>query len=231
MGTPPKGDQLMGTLSILLNKQQTHLWQLSRLYDRLDRLTEAPGQRERISPLLSEVLSELGTYNDFSLILDYHRPKIRPLLESETRERVKRWIPLLGGFARSEGQVMNLDGVAFPVSQFLYPKGPKDPAWAKKCEAVDDSTARFWKEADQQLLGQVGHPLSNLVRTILEPHLGKQTKWADLSKSFSSCVSSCFLLLNAMSSSSNLVTSGSSYLTIAGIKPSFRWSSPTSSDS
>jgi len=49
VGRPPAQDHLMKVLSILLNKEQTHLWQFTRLYDELDRLSDSD-QRERISP-------------------------------------------------------------------------------------------------------------------------------------------------------------------------------------
>lgn len=53
---PGPNDPLMYILATLLQEDQTHLWQLTRLYDQLDKLMTTSDQHARITPLVAKLL-------------------------------------------------------------------------------------------------------------------------------------------------------------------------------
>ncbi|KAJ7466952.1 hypothetical protein FB451DRAFT_1178212 [Mycena latifolia] len=113
--TPKRGDMLFTYLIVLLQEDQTHLWQVTRLFDGIDRTTEDPAQHHRVSSLLAKLLSQWGVISDCKSILESHRPAV----QSEGMERV------------------------FPLKHLVYPKGPCDAAWARRCQHVDEAFAAF----------------------------------------------------------------------------------------
>jgi hypothetical protein len=113
MGTNPKGDRLLTMLMLLADKEQRHLWEITRIYDKIDTVISSSGDHERISPLLAEKLSQLGTCNDMLEMIELHRPKICEESFEAINTRLQRWEPLLGGF------------------QWSKPKGTKTKEWAE----------------------------------------------------------------------------------------------------
>ncbi|KAK0462925.1 uncharacterized protein EV420DRAFT_1521647 [Desarmillaria tabescens] len=156
-GTLPKGDRVVHILKILLDTNQTHLWQVSRVFDELDRAVA--NNPEHVSPLLADVLFDYGSCTDILETIDRHRPLIVEEQEEDTIERLGwRWFRL-EELQRFEGQVLSLHRVAFPISKFVLPKGPKTEEWAVKCEKVDASFAEFWKTADGLIRSKYGNVL------------------------------------------------------------------------
>ncbi|KAJ6592453.1 hypothetical protein B0H19DRAFT_1055177 [Mycena capillaripes] len=132
------GDELYSYMRILLQGQQTHLWQVARIFDQLDRITQDPVAHQRISPLIASLLSQWGVVNDCKSILEWHRPAIEDDegLQEGLQQRLRKWHPLLTSIVAGMGPNAPLANKAFPLSRFTYPKGPRNPAWAAKCQAI-----------------------------------------------------------------------------------------------
>lgn len=75
----------------------------------------------------------------------------RPILEVESNEvkdeHFRPFLPLVGKLLETHGPGMDLNGTAFPASQFIYPKGPKTSDWARRCKEVDTRFSKFWLAA------------------------------------------------------------------------------------
>ncbi|KAJ7290566.1 hypothetical protein C8J57DRAFT_1493274 [Mycena rebaudengoi] len=97
-------------------------------------LWQDPAAHRRISPLIASILSQWGVINDCKSILASHRPAVD----------ATELLPA--------GVEQPLAARVFPISNFTYPKGPRDSTWAAKCEDVDAVFAAFWKAADRFLI-------------------------------------------------------------------------------
>ncbi|KAJ7639439.1 hypothetical protein FB45DRAFT_1001296 [Roridomyces roridus] len=181
-------DRLYTYISLLLQQEQTHLWQLGRIFDQIDRITEDAAQNKRISKLLATLLSQWGAINDCKTILACHRPAVEDTEGGDSvdiKERLSKWESLLipiAGDAKVGPDTSSLASKAYPASQFMYPKGPRDAEWARKCQAVDDNFAEFWKAADQSLIKFCGPTLFALAESVVEPHVMEPIHWASLVK-------------------------------------------------
>ncbi|KIJ52382.1 hypothetical protein M422DRAFT_64888 [Sphaerobolus stellatus SS14] len=173
---PVPGDRLMSILGILVDKQQTHYWHISKVFDEIDRLDRTT-EHSRISPLLARYLSRLGIANDLLQYLDAHRPNI---MAEPPNERMKKWSKLLGDMIKNSNVDMKLNHVAFPSSKFRYPKGPKNTQWAQGCQRVDQEFALFWHATNNEIKRLFGQEVFELTHGLLAPHLGRQTDWASL---------------------------------------------------
>jgi hypothetical protein len=78
---------LFSYLRILLQEDQTHLWQTTRLFDGINRITEDPQEHRRISPLLAEFDFAVGVAHDCKAIIEAHRP-------ASTRRTYKKASPV-----------------------------------------------------------------------------------------------------------------------------------------
>ncbi|KAJ7723908.1 hypothetical protein B0H16DRAFT_1472654 [Mycena metata] len=174
--------QTMCASSALSAEQQTHMWQVSRIFDQLDRLTQDGAARERISPLIGNLLSQWGVVNDCKFILELHRPAVEDDQDLQTgiQERLTKWHPLIASIISGVSPPTPLADLAFPLTRFAYPKGPKGSAWAAKCQRVDDDFSAFWKTADQWLLKVCGRPLFILGAEVIAPFGVEPTDWAAL---------------------------------------------------
>ncbi|KAJ7843959.1 hypothetical protein B0H13DRAFT_2364513 [Mycena leptocephala] len=94
-------------------EDQTHFWQLGRVFDHLDRTTQDPAKHRRISALIASLLSRWGIVNDCP----------SPAAAAEVGAATSAHLSGLGPQPQ-------LAARAFPVSNFTYPKGPRDAAWA-----------------------------------------------------------------------------------------------------
>ncbi|KAJ7036960.1 hypothetical protein C8F04DRAFT_1257503 [Mycena alexandri] len=180
--SPQPGDELYAYMVLLLQEKQTHLWQLSRIFDQLDRLTQDGVARERISPLIANLLTQWGVVNDCKFILELHRPAVEDDqdLQAGVQERLQKWHPLIASIISGVSPPTPLADLAFPLTRFLYPKGLKDSAWAAKCQRVDDAFSAFWTTADQWLLKVCGRPLFTLATEVIAPYCVEPTDWAAL---------------------------------------------------
>ncbi|KAK0213695.1 hypothetical protein IW262DRAFT_1467028 [Armillaria fumosa] len=174
-GSLPKGDRVIHSLRILLDVDQTHLWQVSRIFDELDRaVADNP---DRVSPLLADVLFDYGSCTDILETIDLHRPLISEEQEEVTVKRLGQRLSRLEGMQRFDGQDLPLHRVAFPVSKFVYPKGPKTEEWAEKCEKVDTAFAEFWKIAEGLLKSKYGKDLSAFAEDTCAGNEWEATDW------------------------------------------------------
>ncbi|KAK6974508.1 C2H2 and C2HC zinc finger protein [Favolaschia claudopus] len=172
-------DKLYSFLVLLLDQEQTHLWRLPRIFDQLDRLTQNPENHRRISPLIASFLTHWGVASDCKSIVERHRPAVefneKP--EEGAQKRLQKWVPLLKDIMLGVGPDEQLAAKAFPVTKFVYPKGPKSSAWAEKCGRVDDAFIAFWTAADRILLNRCGKELFALGNE-LAPSTFERTDWA-----------------------------------------------------
>ncbi|KAJ6543542.1 hypothetical protein DFH09DRAFT_1282386 [Mycena vulgaris] len=83
------GDKLYGYMVLLLQEEQVHLWQVVRIFDQLDRITQDPIQHQRVSPLIANLLSQWGVVNDCKSILDWHRPAVEPSEEIQAAAQTR----------------------------------------------------------------------------------------------------------------------------------------------
>jgi hypothetical protein len=70
---------------------------------------------------------------------------------------------------------------AFPVTQFVYPKGPREAAWARKCQNVDDAFVAFWTVANRVMSRMCSKELFDLGKAVDALFIGPRTNWASLS--------------------------------------------------
>ncbi|KAJ7899831.1 hypothetical protein B0H13DRAFT_2336777 [Mycena leptocephala] len=180
--TPQRGDELFSYMMILLQKQQTHLWRLVRVFDQIDRIIQDPAAHQRISPLIANILSHWGTVNDCKSILEWHRPAVEDDegIQEAVQQRLEKWHPLIAPILSGNGPDAQLADKAFPSSRFTYPKGPRNAAWAKKCQAVDDDFSSFWTAADRLLVKRFGKELLVLGTQVVAPFVVTPTDWAAL---------------------------------------------------
>jgi hypothetical protein len=180
--TPQRGDELFSYMMILLEKQQTHLWRLVRVFDQIDRIIQDPAAHQRISPLIANILSHWGTVNDCKSILEWHRPAVEDDegIQEAVQQRLQKWHPLIAPILSGNGPDAQLADKAFPSSRFTYPKGPRNAAWAKKCQAVDDDFSSFWTAADRLLVKRFGKELLVLGTQVVAPFVVAPTDWAAL---------------------------------------------------
>ncbi|KAF8192691.1 hypothetical protein K438DRAFT_1934979 [Mycena galopus ATCC 62051] len=178
------GDKLYMYIRLLLNNKQTFLWELPRIFDQIDRITEEPAQHERVSPLLANLLSHWAIISDCKSILGLHRPAVEETesLQEGVQKRLQKWVPFLGKILESKGPETNIAGKAFPLSNFMYPKGPRNAEWAHKCQGVDDAFAAFWKAADAYLVKRCGKELFALGTSVVVPFIITPINWEDLAK-------------------------------------------------
>ncbi|KAJ7601995.1 hypothetical protein B0H17DRAFT_1222925 [Mycena rosella] len=125
-------------------------------------ITQDPAQHQRISPLIANLLSQWGIVNDCKYILDWHRPPVGASESHEDafRRRLPNWHPLLAPIVSGAAPLAHLADKAFPVSRFMYPKGPRDTNWALRCQRVDETFTAFWKAADHWVA--LGKPKTSL---------------------------------------------------------------------
>lgn len=175
-------DKLYTFLTFLIQEDKTHLWQVGRIFDQLDRLTQDPAAHRRISPLIASILSQWGVINDCKSILASHRPAVdaTELLPAGVEQRLQKWKPLIGPVILGIDPDPALAARAFPISNFTYPKGPRDSTWAAKCEDVDAVFAAFWKAADRFLIKRCGGELFALGMQVVGPFMVAPTSWSSL---------------------------------------------------
>ncbi|KAJ6627604.1 hypothetical protein B0H10DRAFT_1993357 [Mycena sp. CBHHK59/15] len=180
--TPKRGDKLFTYLTVLLQEDQTHLWQITRLFDGIDRTTEDATEHRRVSPLLANLLSQWGVINDCKSILELHRPAVQSEGMEHGMSRLKEWHSLIGPIneVTGPGAEFNLGDKTFPVAHFVYPKGPRDAAWVRRCQHVDDTFAAFWTAADRMMTRRCGKELFDLGVAVVAPFGGMRTDWAAL---------------------------------------------------
>ncbi|KAJ7771010.1 hypothetical protein DFH07DRAFT_768409 [Mycena maculata] len=178
------GDQLYTYMTILLQEDQTHLRQVSRIFDQIDRITQDPVEHKRISPLIAGLLSQWGTINDRRTILQWHRSAVEETENPQegAQQRLQKWIPLFASIISNAGPEAQLADKAFPVSRFMYPKGPRSDEWAAKCQRVDDAFSAFWTAADRLMVKRCGKELFALGTSVVAPFAVARTNWAELAK-------------------------------------------------
>lgn len=181
---PQPGDKLYSYMKILLEDDQTHLWQLTRIFDQIDRITEKPAEHQRLSPLIANFLSQWAIINDCKSILEWHRPAVEETegVQEGAQQRLQKWIPLIASIVSGKSPDTNLAGKAFPVSRFMYPKGPRSADWARKCQSVDDAFNAFWKAANPWLVQTCGEELFTLGKRVVAPFAVEPTNWVELGK-------------------------------------------------
>ncbi|KAF8192685.1 hypothetical protein K438DRAFT_1969816 [Mycena galopus ATCC 62051] len=178
-------DELYSYMRLLLDPDQALLWELPRVFDQIDRITEQPAEHERLSPLLANLLSHWAIIHDCKSMLGLHRPAVDEveLLDKAVSKRLQKWAPLLfKGFLDSRGAEANIAGKAFPLSKFRYPKDTRNEEWARNCQQVDDAFAAFWKAADAHLVKQCGKELFALGTAVVAPFIVPPIDWEQLAK-------------------------------------------------
>ncbi|KAJ7740995.1 hypothetical protein B0H14DRAFT_3515415 [Mycena olivaceomarginata] len=172
---------LYAYMTLLLKEDQTFLWELPRIFDQIDRITEDPNEYQRVSPLLANLLSHWAIVSDCKSILELHRPAVQ---DDEGQKGVQkllhRWTPLLGPILEAKRPQTNIAEKAFPLSRFMYPKGPRSVEWARKGQGVDDGFAAFWKTADAHLVKWCGKELFALGTSVVAPFIGAPINWEEL---------------------------------------------------
>ncbi|KAJ7122648.1 hypothetical protein C8R43DRAFT_1136064 [Mycena crocata] len=186
---PRPQDKLYTYIVILLQEDQTHLWQLTQIFDQLDRIVQDPTEHRRISSLVANLLSQWGVVHDCKSIVEWHRPAVGndEELQAGIQKCLQKWRSRLASIIRGDNSPTLADKAtaypcdkAFPVSQFVYPKGPRNQEWAHKCERVDELFTAFWAAADKALLKMAGSELFLLGKSLVAPFIVGQTDWVAL---------------------------------------------------
>jgi hypothetical protein len=175
------GDNLYAYMTLLLKEDQTFLWELPRIFDQIDRITEDPNEYQRVSPLLANLLSHWAIVSDCKSILELHRPAVQDDEGQKGLQKLlHRWTPLLGSILEVRRPQASIAEKAFPLSRFMYPKGPRSVEWARKGQSVDDGFADFWKTADAHLAKWCGKELFALGTSVVAPFIGAPINWKEL---------------------------------------------------
>ena len=190
MSKPSTGrDYLLWLIRQLIDEQQTFLCGLSNLLDELERITrnksESAGvaQKERISPWVSRVLSDLSVIDELEWRISLHQPGIglhRPVEQEELFAEFSRRAILFSKFFEA-GKTLDLVDVGTPLRKFDYPSGKRRTATStEKLRDAENQLDQFWQTVDDHFKQKTGMTLHQLLSSILLPRALQRTpEWVE----------------------------------------------------
>lgn len=185
----PGQDYLLWLIFQLADEHQTFLCGLSNLLDELERVSRSnsesggAAQKERISPWISRVLSDLSVISELEWRLSLHQPGIgldRPVQEPELFAEFSRRTALLSTFYET-AKTLQLADIGSPLRRFDYPSEKRRTAiLTAKLRDAENELDQFWEIVDNHFMQKIGMTVHQLLSTILKPRVLKRTpEWVE----------------------------------------------------
>jgi hypothetical protein len=182
-------DYLLWLISQLVDEQQTFLCGLSNLLDEMERIirnnSENVGvpQKERISPWISQILSDLSVIGELEWRVSLHQPGIgldHPVEEEELFAEFSRRTTLFSKFFETAKRLQLVD-IGTPLRRFDYPSGKRRTAMStKKMRDAENQLDQFWKTVDDEFKRDTGMTLHQLLSSLLLPQTLQRTpEWVE----------------------------------------------------
>ena len=174
-------------IEIFLDDRQIASVGLSELLDELERVTRnttssagAP-QNWRLSAWVQAVLSDLAVVSELERQLDWHHPRIVPLVEisdlrSELRKRTE-YVEILSLGCKN----LQLADVGIPLSKFNYPSNKRQTAaTTEKMRKAESCLDEFWRHVDEHYVKQTGKTPHEILSGIINPRTLERTpEWIE----------------------------------------------------
>lgn len=165
-------DQLLWIFQALLDDHQLLLCGLPDLIDEYERLVQGDSkQKERISPWVAQVFSDLAVIAELRRQLGLYHPSLSTSNENDTEAIEADVENLLSGFA---DLLQNLEGgslasVGTPAEgRFHYPSDKRSTQQTVKAmQKAESHLDSFWRTADQNFSRTAGRTLHQAVRHLL----------------------------------------------------------------
>ena len=183
----PRREYFRWLIEIFLDDGQIKLTGLSELLDELERVTRnktssagAP-QNWRLSPWVQAVLSDLAVVSELERELNWHQPRIMPLVElpdlrSELKRRTKHAMTLSHG-----SKNLQLAEVGTPLAKFNYPSDKRrTAATTGRMRQAEWHLDEFWRHVDEHYMQQTGKTMHDILSGILSPRTLERTpEWIE----------------------------------------------------
>lgn len=182
-------DQFLWLMGRLTMDDQVFLCGLENILDELERLIRTdPKSRERLSPLLADVLSNLSLLAELKRQMGLLRPG-PPMVEAlDLADRQAEFSKKSRLMSRVFGILRN--GMKFsptgtPPSKFNYPSHKKRTVTvAKELQQAESNLDRFWEAVDQHVARSDGKSLHELLAGVLEDRkLQRTPEWHEPDRS------------------------------------------------
>ena len=149
-------DKLVGTFSMLWNEEQLFLYGLPNLLDELERILHAdPKQKERISPWVDRVFSDLVVVGEVRRQLALYHPSLSSTYEDDTEEIKADYARSTSGLAEL---LKNLGGISLAdvgtpsEGKFDYPSEKRKTLQSTiAMRAAEHHLDSFWRKFDQHM--------------------------------------------------------------------------------
>jgi hypothetical protein len=182
-------DYLLWLISQLNDEHQTFLCGLSNLLDEFHRVIrhniESIGvpQKERISPWISQILSDLSVIGELEWRVSLHQPGIgidHSMRQEELFAEFSRRTTLFSKFYET-GKTLQLVNVGTPLRRFDYPSGKRRTATStEKMRDTENQLDQFWKAVDDHFERKTGMTLHQLLSSLLIPQTLQRTpEWVE----------------------------------------------------
>lgn len=169
----------------LLKNDQVFLCGLENLLDEIERMLRADAKsRERVSPWVARVLSDLSLLGEFRRQIGLLRPG-PPMTEAVSEEdQQAEFTKRMKLFARVHEKFqkdMVLSSTGTPLSKFNYPFDKRLNAnTTKALQEAEQNLDAYWTELDRQFVENGGESLQDMLADVL-PHRGvrRTSDWKD----------------------------------------------------
>lgn len=180
-----KKDHSLWLLEQLLKDDQVFLCGLENLLDEIERMLRADAKnRERVSPWVASVLSDLSLLGEFRRQVGLLRPGAPMTLavsdEDQQAEFSKR-MKLFARFHETFQKNMVLSSTGTPLSKFNYPSDKRlNPNSTKALQEAERNLDAFWSELDRQFLENGDESLQHMLAGVLPHREARRTPdWED----------------------------------------------------
>lgn len=166
-------DHFLSSLEQLLDDDQVFLCGLENLLDEIERMLRSDAKnRERVSPWVARVLSDLSLFGEFRRQIGLLRPGAPMIQAASTKDQQAEFTKRMKLFARvyetfQKNMVFSSTGT--PLTKFTYPSDKRLTAnTTKSLQQAEEYLDAFWSEVDvQSLENNAGELLHDMLAHIL----------------------------------------------------------------
>ncbi len=167
-------DHCLWLLEQLLKDDQVFLCGLENLLDEIERMLRADAKsRERVSPWVARVLSDLSLLGEFRRQVGLLRPgppMIEAVSEEDQQAEFTKRMKLFARVHETFQKNMVLSSTGTPLSKFNYPSDKRlNENTTKGLQEAEQNLDAFWTEVDKQYLENGGKSLGDTLAGVL-PH-------------------------------------------------------------
>lgn len=178
-------DHCLWLLEQLLKDDQVFLCGLENLLDEIERMLRADAKsRERVSPWVARVLSDLSLLGEFRRQVGLLRPgppMIEAVSEEDQQAQFTKRMKLFARVHETFQKNMVLSSTGTPLSKFNYPSDKRlNPHSTKALQEAERNLDAFWSELDRQFLENGGESLQHMLAGVLTHRDAQRTPdWKD----------------------------------------------------